>query len=60
MQLIVDGEIEQTDPCAQHLLELEYFITRNYQYDRQLLKACRADMNVSHLNLQEYQIHTEI
>ena len=47
MQQIKVGQIAQGTDCASHLLELQYFISRNYKLDTKLFKACHKDISVS-------------
>ena len=46
MDEIRKGRIDQNSECARHLLELEYFISRNYKHDMKLVKACHKTIKV--------------
>jgi len=51
MMHIKKGEIDQSTSCARHLLELEYFISRNYKHDMRVVKACHSVIKVSAASL---------
>ncbi|XP_067931662.1 Golgi apparatus protein 1-like isoform X2 [Watersipora subatra] len=57
MDEIRKGKMPHKSECARHLLELEYFISRNYKHDMKLVKACHR--TIKNYNLDRHLAKNE-